>query len=77
LPILRKIPQGNAPTPPIARAFALSPKMLLLDESFGMLDTLTRFELQQVLMDLWNRRSLTPPMVTHDVGEALFLARIW
>src|SRR3954463_2017695 len=37
----------------IARAFALSPKMLLLDEPFGMLDSLTRAELQQVLLDLW------------------------
>jgi ABC-type nitrate/sulfonate/bicarbonate transport system ATPase subunit len=58
----------------IARAFALRPKMLLLDEPFGMLDSLTRFELQQVLLDLWNRNHLTTLMVTHDVDEALFLA---
>jgi ABC-type nitrate/sulfonate/bicarbonate transport system ATPase subunit len=58
----------------IARAFALSPKMLLLDEPFGMLDTLTRFELQQVMLDLWNRTRLTALMVTHDVDEALFLS---
>src|SRR5438067_947314 len=58
----------------IARAFALSPRMLLLDEPFGMLDTLTRFELQQVLMDLWQRNHITTFMVTHDVDEALFLA---
>ncbi len=58
----------------IARAFALSPKMLLLDEPFGMLDSLTRFELQQVLLDLWNRNRLTALMVTHDVDEALFLS---
>src|SRR6266550_1931418 len=58
----------------IARAFALSPKMLLLDEPFGMLDTLTRFGLQQVLMDLWQRNHITALMVTHDVDEALFLA---
>jgi nitrate/nitrite transport system ATP-binding protein len=69
-----ELSQGMRQRVGIARAFALSPKMLLLDEPFGMLDTLTRFELQQVLMDLWNRRSLTALMVTHDVDEALFLA---
>ncbi len=58
----------------VARAFALSPKMLLLDEPFGMLDTLTRFELQHVLLDLWQRNHITALMVTHDVDEALFLA---
>jgi ABC-type nitrate/sulfonate/bicarbonate transport system ATPase subunit len=58
----------------IARAFALSPKMLLLDEPFGMLDSLTRFELQQVLIDLWQRNHITALMVTHDVDEALFLS---
>jgi nitrate ABC transporter ATP-binding subunit len=58
----------------IARAFALNPKMLLLDEPFGMLDSLTRFELQQVLIDLWSQDQKTALMVTHDVDEALFLA---
>ena len=58
----------------IARAFALAPKMLLLDEPFGMLDSLTRFELQQVLIDLCRRDRKTALMVTHDVDEALFLA---
>ena len=58
----------------IARAFALSPKMLLLDEPFGMLDSLTRFELQQVLIELWRKDRKTALMVTHDVDEALFLA---
>lgn len=58
----------------IARAFALSPKMLLLDEPFGMLDSLTRYELQEVLLDLWQRDQKTALMVTHDVDEALFLS---
>lgn len=58
----------------IARAFALSPKMLLLDEPFGMLDCLTRLELQQVLLDLWASDRKTAFMVTHDVDEALFLS---
>ena len=58
----------------IARAFALSPKLLLLDEPFGMLDSLTRFELQQVLVELWRKDRKTAFMVTHDVDEALFLS---
>src|SRR5687767_10984491 len=58
----------------IARAFALQPRMLLLDEPFGMLDALTRAELQQVLLDLWNRFHITTLMVTHDVDEAVLLS---
>lgn len=58
----------------IARAFALSPKMLLLDEPFGMLDSLTRWDLQEVLMDVWSRAQLTAMVVTHDVDEAILLA---
>ncbi len=58
----------------IARAFALQPKLLLLDEPFGMLDSLTRWDLQEVLMEVWARTKLTAIMVTHDVDEALLLA---
>ncbi len=58
----------------LARAFALSPKMLLLDEPFGMLDKLTKYELQQVLIELWNRERLTAMMITHDVDEAIYLS---
>ncbi len=58
----------------IARAFALSPKLLLLDEPFGMLDSLTRWELQEVLMDVWKRTKVTAICVTHDVDEAILLA---
>jgi nitrate/nitrite transport system ATP-binding protein len=57
----------------IARAFALSPKLLLLDEPFGMLDSLTRWELQEVLMDVWRRTQVTAICVTHDVDEAILL----
>jgi len=58
----------------IARAFALSPKLLLLDEPFGMLDSLTRWQLQEVLMDVWSRTQVTAICVTHDVDEAILLA---
>ena len=55
----------------VARAFALSPKLLLLDEPFGMLDSLTRWDLQDVLVEVWNRTKVTAIMVTH---EAILLA---
>ena len=58
----------------IARAFALNPKLLLLDEPFGMLDSLTRWDLQEVLMEVWARNQVTAIMVTHDVDEAILLA---
>ncbi|MGE0115821.1 MAG: ABC transporter ATP-binding protein [Steroidobacteraceae bacterium] len=58
----------------LARAFALSPKLLLLDEPFGMLDALTRWELQEVLMEVWKRSQITAICVTHDVDEAILLA---
>ncbi len=58
----------------IARAFSLSPKLLLLDEPFGMLDSLTRWELQEVLMEVWERTHVTALIVTHDVDEAILLA---
>ncbi len=58
----------------IARAFALSPKLLLLDEPFGMLDSLTRWQLQEVLMEVWTRTRVTAICVTHDVDEAILLA---
>jgi len=66
--------QGMRQRVGIARAFALQPKMLLLDEPFGMLDALTKMELQEVLLELWRRNRLTTLMVTHDVDEAIFLS---
>jgi len=58
----------------LARAFSLAPRLLLLDEPFGMLDSMTRMELQDVLIELLQKDQKTALMVTHDVDEALFLA---
>ena len=69
-----ELSQGMRQRVGIARAFALSPKMLLLDEPFGMLDSLTRMELQEVLLSVWREKRITALMVTHDVDEALFLS---
>ena len=69
-----ELSQGMRQRVGLARAFALDPKVLLLDEPFGMLDSLTRFELQDVLVETWAADRKTALMVTHDVDEALFLA---
>lgn len=69
-----ELSQGMRQRVGIARAFALTPKLLLLDEPFGMLDSLTRIELQQVLLDLWTQERMTAVMVTHDIDEAIFMA---
>lgn len=58
----------------LARAFIVSPEVLLLDEPFGALDALTRITLQDVLRDLITEKRPTVLLVTHDVDEALFLA---
>lgn len=58
----------------IARAIALQPKVLLLDEPFGRLDSLTRMELQDVIIDILAKEKLTAMIVTHDVDEAVFMA---
>jgi ABC-type nitrate/sulfonate/bicarbonate transport system ATPase subunit len=58
----------------LARALSVEPRFLLLDEPFSMLDSLTRFELQDILLRVWEESGKTVVMVTHDVDEALYLA---
>lgn len=69
-----ELSQGMQQRVGIARAFALKPKILLLDEPFGMLDSLTRSELQDVLLEVWDKEKITAIQITHDVDEAIFLA---
>ena len=58
----------------LARALAVEPRFLLLDEPFSQLDSLTRFELQDLLLRVWEKSGRTVVMVTHDIDEALYLA---
>ena len=70
----RELSAGMQQRVGIARAFALAPRLFLLDEPFSLLDALTRMELQDQLMTLWEAERKTVIMVTHDVDEALLLA---
>ncbi len=58
----------------IARALALRPQVLILDEPFGALDPITREELQEELLKIWTEHQVTVLMITHDIDEALLLA---
>jgi len=58
----------------IARALAIRPKVMILDEPFGALDAITKEELQEELLKIWNDHQCTVLMITHDIDEALFLA---
>ncbi len=57
----------------IARALAIRPEVLVLDEPFGALDAITKEELQEELLTIWNEHRCNVLMITHDIDEALFL----
>lgn len=58
----------------IARALAIRPKMLLMDEPFGALDALTRAKLQRQVLNIWEKQRQAVMMITHDVDEALYMS---
>ena len=58
----------------IARALAIRPQVLILDEPFGALDAITREELQEELLTIWQDHRTTVLMITHDIDEAILLA---
>ena len=65
---------GMAQRTALARALVNEPRVLILDEPLGQLDSLTRLAMQAELVQLWQREGFTALLVTHDVEEALFLA---
>jgi NitT/TauT family transport system ATP-binding protein len=59
----------------IARALALDPEVLMMDEPFGALDAITREEMSEFLLEIWERTKKTIVLVTHSIDEAAFLSR--
>ena len=58
----------------LARALVGHPKVLLLDEPLGALDAFTRMNMQDMILDLWEKHNMTMIMVTHDVDEAIYMS---
>lgn len=71
----RQLSGGMAQRAALARALVNDPKLLILDEPLGKLDSLTRLSMQTELLALWQRSGFTTLLVTHDVEEAIFLAQ--
>jgi ABC-type nitrate/sulfonate/bicarbonate transport system ATPase subunit len=62
----------------IARSLALKPQIILMDEPFSALDEPTRYDMQRLIMELWNEVEATVMLVTHSIAEAVFLGdRVW
>jgi NitT/TauT family transport system ATP-binding protein len=71
----RQLSGGMRKRVDIARAMALQPKVLLMDEPFAALDVLTKERLQEDFLDIWHSTRMTVVFVTHDLEEALFLSQ--
>jgi ABC-type nitrate/sulfonate/bicarbonate transport system ATPase subunit len=59
----------------MARALLLKPELLLMDESFSALDAMTREEVQKLFLEVWKEHKVTTILVTHDINEAIYLAK--
>jgi ABC-type nitrate/sulfonate/bicarbonate transport system ATPase subunit len=77
--MLRRYPKelsgGQKQRVAIARAFILKPDLLLMDEPFSALDTITREEMQDLFLDTWKENKVTTVFITHSVDEAIYLGR--
>lgn len=69
----KQLSGGMAQRGSIARALANRPKILLLDEPFGALDAITKINMQEEILKIWEREKITMIIVTHDIDEAIYL----